>query len=358
MVAGTISTAIGILGIFVPILPTTPFLLLAAACYIRSSERFYRWLLNNRIFGVYISNYIEGKGMILRVKLFTIFLLWVSIGIAIWIGTQNLVIRIVLALVAAGVTLHIISIKARRKERTPLMNTKSADECKSNNNNLGEKLLTKEIYDEIAPEWYNFRHRSRFQTELEALARRWRGGKLLNVGCAHGPDFLPFRENFELYGVDFSIKMLELARQYAEKFQFQVNLVEADARKLPYDDAYFDWAIGVATYHHIEGDEDRLQAFRELKRVLKPGGEAFVTAWNKWQPRFWLKKKDILMPWKSKEKTLYRYYHLFSYRELESIMRKAGFEMVKSYPESSYRFPIKTFSRNACVLVRKKVTSI
>jgi hypothetical protein len=115
IVAGTISTAIGILGIFVPILPTTPFLLLAAACYIRSSERFYRWLINNRLFGTYIRNYIEGRGMPLRTKIFTIFLLWIAIGISVCIGTQNLVVRIVLVLVAIGVTLHIIYIIARKQ---------------------------------------------------------------------------------------------------------------------------------------------------------------------------------------------------------------------------------------------------
>jgi hypothetical protein len=115
IVAGTISTAIGILGIFVPILPTTPFLLLAAACYIRSSERFYRWLINNRLFGTYIRSYIEGRGMPLRTKIFTIFLLWIAIGISVCIGTQNLVVRIVLVLVAIGVTLHIIYIRARKQ---------------------------------------------------------------------------------------------------------------------------------------------------------------------------------------------------------------------------------------------------
>ena len=211
----------------------------------------------------------------------------------------------------------------------------------------------RDIYNQIAPSWVNFRHRSIFTAELEELARRWRVGKLLNVGCAHGPDFPSFRQGFELYGVDFSSKMLEFAKQYAQKYQFQVNLVEADARHLPYADGFFDWAIVVATYHHIEDNEGRLQALRELKRVLKPGGEAFITVWNKWQPRFWFKKKDILMPWKSKDKTLYRFYHLFSYGELESIIRKAGFEVVKSYPESRYRFPIKMFSRNICLLVRK-----
>ncbi len=336
VVAGTISTATGIVGIFVPILPTTPFLLLAAACYIRSSERFYRWLTNNRMFGAYISNYIEGKGMALKIKFITLLLLWASIGVTIGIGTQNLAIRIVLGLVAAGVTAHIVSIKTRRKVES----------------------TTKDIFDQIAPGWYNFRHRSIFTHELEELAGRWRGGKLLNVGCAHGPDFPPFVKNFELYGIDFSRKMLELARKYAEKYEFQVSLVEADARHLPYGNDFYDYAIAVATYHHIEGDEERIKALRELKRVLKPGGEAFITVWNKWQPRFWLKKKDILMPWKSGEETLYRYYHLFSYGELEKVIKKAGFEVVKSYPESRYKFPIKTFSRNVCVLARKDIHTV
>ena len=116
VVAGTTSTIIGVLGIFIPILPTTPFLILAAACYMRSSERFYRWLLNNRFFGAYISNYIEGRGMPLRIKIITILLLWITIGISVCIGTQNLVVRIVLVLVAIGVTLHIIYIRARKQD--------------------------------------------------------------------------------------------------------------------------------------------------------------------------------------------------------------------------------------------------
>ena len=60
----------------------------------------------------------------------------------------------------------------------------------------------KEAFDRIAPGWYNFRHWSIFPDELAALAQRWGGGKLLNVGSAHGPDFLAFREGFELYGID------------------------------------------------------------------------------------------------------------------------------------------------------------
>jgi uncharacterized membrane protein YbaN (DUF454 family) len=111
LIAGTLALVIGILGVFIPILPTTPFLLLAAACYVRSSQRFYHWLLNNRLLGVYIKNYIEGKGMSRRAKFFTIILLWITIGLSMWFATQNVVIRVILVLVAAGVTTYIIRIR-------------------------------------------------------------------------------------------------------------------------------------------------------------------------------------------------------------------------------------------------------
>ena len=212
---------------------------------------------------------------------------------------------------------------------------------------------TQDTFDRIAESWYNFRHRTIFPVELEELAGRWQRGRLLNVGCAHGPDFPPFSKNFELYGIDVSGKMLELARKYAAKFNYSVNLMQADARELPFTDNYFDWAIAVATYHHIDREEERLKALKELYRVLKPGGEAFITAWNKWQPRFWFSPKDIQAPWKSKNEILNRYYHLFSYREMERLARRAGFEVLKSFPESRYRFPVKTFSKNVCLLVKK-----
>lgn len=210
-----------------------------------------------------------------------------------------------------------------------------------------------EIFNQIAAGWYNFRHRTIFHAELESMAQRWQGGRLLNVGCAHGPDFPPFKEAFELHGIDFSSEMLNQARRYAGKFKFDVNLVEADARHLPYADNSFDRAIAVATYHHIGDKDERLRALRELQRVLKPGGEAFITVWNRWQPRFWLKPKHVHVPWHSQDKTLYRHYYLFTYLELEKLCREAGFEVLRSFPESRYRLPLKNFSRNICILVRK-----
>jgi len=213
--------------------------------------------------------------------------------------------------------------------------------------------MSTNIFNQIAPSWYNFRHWSIFRNELEMLAQRWQRGRLLNIGCAHGPDFLPFKQSFDLYGVDFSTEMLKFAQKYSQKFNFTVNLSLADASHLPYPDEAFDWAISVATYHHIKGKEERQAALSELRRVLKPGGEAFITVWNRWQRRFWLSRREVTVPWRTRGKTLYRYYYLFSYPELERLVKQAGFQVLKSFPESSYRFPIKFFSRNICLLVRK-----
>src|SRR3989304_4243030 len=109
------------------------------------------------------------------------------------------------------------------------------------------------VYDEIAESWYGLRHWTRFWQELEEAAGRWKGGRLLNVGCAHGPDFLPFAGRFELFGVDFSRRMVEFARKYGLKHGFAANLLAGDAGSLPFAAGSFDYAVSVAVYHNITG---------------------------------------------------------------------------------------------------------
>lgn len=211
----------------------------------------------------------------------------------------------------------------------------------------------RDVFDRIAESWYRVRHWPLLKAELEGVAARWQSGKLLNVGCAHGPDFLPFSQGFQLWGVDSSPAMLKQAVRYSAKLELYVNLITADALLLPFPNDTFDCAISVATYHHIQGAEEREQAFVELRRVVKPEGEAFLTVWNHGQPRFWFKSKEQQVPWRLKEGTVYRYYHLFSYGELRKLLIKAGWEIIVMHPERSYRFPLRSFSRNICVLVKK-----
>ncbi len=114
--AGTVCVALGVLGMFLPLLPTTVFLLMAAYCYSRSSERFHTWLLNNRLFGGYIKNYQSGRGISLRQKISTTTVLWVSIGFSIWILAASFWINLLLLAIAIGVTLHLVLLKTHRPE--------------------------------------------------------------------------------------------------------------------------------------------------------------------------------------------------------------------------------------------------
>jgi uncharacterized membrane protein YbaN (DUF454 family) len=117
VVAGTISLGLGALGIFVPVLPTTPFLLLSAALYYRGSERMHRWLLNNKLFGNYIRNYKEGRGMTLEAKALTLCLLWTTICYSAFYLVTMTALQIVLFVIASGVSIHILTIPTFRRSR-------------------------------------------------------------------------------------------------------------------------------------------------------------------------------------------------------------------------------------------------
>jgi uncharacterized membrane protein YbaN (DUF454 family) len=125
VILGTFFLGIGIIGIVVPVLPTTPFLLLASFFYVRSSKRLYNWLLANKILGVYIRNYIGGKGIPLKVKLFTITLLWTVIIATVVFVVEELVLRIIIVLVAIGVSVHIALIKGHKKAKISTGNKNS-----------------------------------------------------------------------------------------------------------------------------------------------------------------------------------------------------------------------------------------
>ena len=115
IVAGTVSLGLGAVGVFLPILPTTPFLLLSAACYYKGSERMHRWLLCNKLFGSYIRNYKEGKGIAQTTKILTLSLLWITICFSAFYIVRNFPIQIVLIAIAIAVTIHVITLPTLRK---------------------------------------------------------------------------------------------------------------------------------------------------------------------------------------------------------------------------------------------------
>jgi uncharacterized protein len=113
VVLGTIFLILGAVGVVLPVLPTTPFLLLTAACYARGSERFHHWVLHNRVFGQYLSDYYEGRGVPLRTKAVSLVLLWATIAFSMY-RVDHLHARLGLFALATAVSAHVITRPTRR----------------------------------------------------------------------------------------------------------------------------------------------------------------------------------------------------------------------------------------------------
>ncbi|TFG47027.1 MAG: DUF454 domain-containing protein [Candidatus Brocadiia bacterium] len=110
LVSGFLATALGVLGIFLPVLPTVPFLLLALACFARSSERFHNWLLDHAHFGPIIRPYINGQGMTRASKVKAIALVWASISLSVFYLVELDWVRWLLILISCGVTLYLLKL--------------------------------------------------------------------------------------------------------------------------------------------------------------------------------------------------------------------------------------------------------
>jgi uncharacterized membrane protein YbaN (DUF454 family) len=121
-ITGTICLTLGAIGIVLPILPTTPFLLAAAACYYKSSPRMHKWLLNNKWFGEYIKNYKEGKGIPKKTKVTALTVLWVTIGVSTFFFLDRLLpavlvlpMQLVMISVALIVTIYMLRLPTYQK---------------------------------------------------------------------------------------------------------------------------------------------------------------------------------------------------------------------------------------------------
>ena len=114
--AGILSLFLGLLGIILPLLPTTPFLLLSAACFLRGSNRLHRWLMHHPALGEYIRNFQEYKAIPLQTKIIAIALLWVTIAFTAFFVVKAVWLRILLIGIAVGVSAHILHFKTLPKK--------------------------------------------------------------------------------------------------------------------------------------------------------------------------------------------------------------------------------------------------
>ena len=109
-ILGSFFLFIGILGIILPLLPATPFLLLSSACYVRGSDRLHNWLMGNKYLGPYIVNIRDKRGMPVRAKIITVIVLWASLLISVF-RVHSFVLKPLLFVVGIGVTTLILKLK-------------------------------------------------------------------------------------------------------------------------------------------------------------------------------------------------------------------------------------------------------
>lgn len=116
---GVISVALGVIGVFVPLLPTTPFLLVAAACFLRSSDRLYQRLITHPMLGPYIRNYRERRAITRWARIVALVLLWTTIGYATFMLVGSLAVRVALLTIAALVTVHLVRLRTVTDRKPP-----------------------------------------------------------------------------------------------------------------------------------------------------------------------------------------------------------------------------------------------
>ena len=112
---GSISLALGIVGVFIPVLPTTPFLLLAAACYARGSRRLHDALMRSRFPGRYIRDYREGRGLTRGMKAALLITLWLTIGYSALAVVEGVLLPALLIAIAVAVSIHLLTLPSRRR---------------------------------------------------------------------------------------------------------------------------------------------------------------------------------------------------------------------------------------------------
>ncbi|MCK5624324.1 class I SAM-dependent methyltransferase [Candidatus Pacearchaeota archaeon] len=172
-----------------------------------------------------------------------------------------------------------------------------------------------EVWDKIANKWEIFRVNP--INEVKEFLKN-KKGKVLDLGCGSGRNFIK-RKDLEFYGVDFSKEMVKIAKQKPYK-----KVLKSNAWEIKFPDNFFDYALYISALHCIPLKKDREKSLIELARVLKPKAQAFISVWDKEQPKFKDKGKEIYLKWgfQDKEPFVERYYKLYTKKEIIKLLEK------------------------------------
>jgi ubiquinone/menaquinone biosynthesis C-methylase UbiE len=181
------------------------------------------------------------------------------------------------------------------------------------------------VWDNIAKEWVEFRTNP--INEVEEFLKN-KKGKVLDLGCGSGRNFLK-KKGLEFYGIDFSEQMIKLAKKKPYK-----KVIKSNAWEIKFPDDFFDCALYISALHCIPSEENREKSLMELARVLKPKARAFISVWDKEQPKFKNEGKEVYLKWIlkrgkiGKESYVERYYKLYTKREIIALLKK-HFKIIK-----------------------------
>ena len=217
---------------------------------------------------------------------------------------------------------------------------------------------TKRVYDAIAQSWAAT-HKELWEDLLPLKKYTKDGDTVLDLGCGSGRLYQLFLGlSIRYVGADQSREQLKFARKRYPRGKF----VYGEMTNLSFKDQTFDVIYCIAAFHHLPDKKTRVQALKEMKRVLKPGGRVVMTNWHLWGK--WGREKvkegkystargnNFLIPWRDEKRniTVQRFYHGFTRGELRALFREAGFRVEKQYISKGY-------SKNDAV-VKENIVSV
>jgi tRNA (uracil-5-)-methyltransferase TRM9 len=195
-------------------------------------------------------------------------------------------------------------------------------------------MTQRQVWNNIAEEWYEFKINP---SEKVLTFLKGKKGKILDLGSGAGRHLKKIPDG-KMYLVDFSTKMIKLAKERAKEKDIEAEFSVAELGKLPFPNNFFDFAIAIAVFHCIKGEKKREKAVKELFRVLKPKARALIAVWNKNSNRFKNAKKERYVKWRDRGE---RYYYLFDASEIYDLFKKVGFKIIsKETPERNIIFVV------------------
>ncbi len=203
----------------------------------------------------------------------------------------------------------------------------------------------REVWNTLAPEWRRLRPKP-IDDAVEFLNDA--KGLILDVGCGAGRNLMKGKH---YVAFDFAEKQAELAKEKALNEGIDASVAVASGDSMPFSDNTFD-AVLAANVIHTMGAESRERCLKEIERVMKPRACAFISVWNKRQPRFFMKPKENMIPWKVGNSSVMRYYYFFTGSELKKIVEKCSLKVLRIY--GSRKKALKLFPMDIIAIAEKR----